>query len=99
MIISIDKKSVIKRILKLISFLFDKKNEEIKLKNKIITKKTSLKSEFSKILKFKVLKISFVSSPWNSKGAIITEEPLKKYRISLKKIYLSTKNTVSSLPK
>ena len=62
MIISIDKKSVIKRILKLISFLCDKKNEEIKLKNKIINKKASLKNEFSKILKFKVLKISFVSS-------------------------------------
>ena len=78
MIINIDKKSVVKRILKLISFLCDKKNEEIKPKNKNINKKVSLKSEFSKILKFKALKISIVSSLWNNKGAIITEEPLKK---------------------
>ena len=49
--------------------------------------------------KFKVLNIAFVASFWNSKGAIITDDPFKKKRISDIKNFCLKWNTVSSFQK
>ena len=78
---------------------FDKWILENKLRIKNIIRVKSLKNKLSKTLKFKVAKISFVLSLWSNNGAIITEDPLKKNKISFKgKLFLSLK-IVSSLPK
>ena len=41
----------------------------------------------------------FVASLWNNKGAIITDDPLKKNKISGMKNLLLKAKTVSSFPK
>ncbi len=77
-----DKKSIIIINLKSALLLFEIYKDDKKLKNKKIIKNWSLKNEFSKILKFKILNISLVASLWNNNGAIITDEPFKKNKIS-----------------
>ena len=77
-----DKKSIIIINLKSALFLFEIYKDDKKLNNKKIIKNWSLKNDFSKILKFKILNISLVASLWNSNGAIITDEPFKKNKIS-----------------
>ena len=94
-----DKKSII--ITALISkfFLLEIYKEDKKLKNKIVIKNWLLKKEDSKTLKLRVLNIVFVASFWNNNGAIITDEPLKKNKISDIKNFRLKWNTVSSFPK
>ena len=80
-------------------FFFAMYKDDKKLKLNNIIKKSSLKTECSKTLKFKILNISFVASLCNNNGAVITDDPLKKNKHSdIKKFFLKW-NIVSSLPK
>ena len=94
-----DKKSITIRDLISTSFLFDIYIDEIKLKHKNEIKNWLLKIEDLKTKKFKIWNISFVASLWNNNGAIITEDPFKKNKLSdIKNLFLK-RNTVSSFPK
>ena len=52
--------------------------DDKKPRNNITIKNSSLKNPASKILKFRILNISLVSSLFNNNGAIITVDPFKK---------------------
>ena len=97
--ISKDKKSIIISALSSTFFLLEIYIDDKKLKNKKVIKNWLLNIEDSKTLKLRVLNIAFVASFWNNNGAIITDDPFKKNKISdIKKLLLKW-NTVSSFPK
>ena len=94
-----DKKSIIISAFSSILLLLEIHTDDKKLKNKRVIKNWLLKIEDSKTVKLRVLNITFVLSFWNNKGAIITDDPFKKNKISDIKKFLSKWNTVSSFPK
>ena len=94
-----DKKSIIISALRSIFFLFEIYIDDKKLKHRNIIKNWLLKIEDSNTWKFKFLNITIVASLWNNKGAVITEDPFKKNKISDIKNFLLKGNTVSSFPK
>ena len=94
-----EKKSINITPFRLVFSFFDIYNDDKKLRHNIKTKNSSLKNRFSKILKLRILNISFVSSRLNNNGAIITVEPFKKNRNSDNKNLLLKENIVSSFPK
>ena len=63
-------------------FWFEIYKDEKKLRHNKIIKNWSVNIWESKTLKFKVWNISFVLSFWNNSGAMITVDPLKKYKHS-----------------
>ena len=94
-----EKKSININPFKSVFFLFEIYKDEKKLKHNKIIKNWSVNTWESKILKFKVWNISLVLSFWNNNGAIITVDPLRKYKHSgIQYLFLKEK-TVSSLPK
>ena len=94
-----DKKSIIIIAFVSIFFLFPMHKDEKKLKHSRIIISWSLKIEYSKILKFKILNISYVSFLLNNNGARITDDPFKKNKHSDKKNFFLKENIVSSFPK
>ena len=94
-----EKKSINIKPFKSVFFLFDIYKDEKKFKHNKIIKNWSVNIWESKTLKFRVWNISLVLSFWNNNGAIITVDPLKKYKNSgIQYLFLKEK-TVSSLPK
>ena len=94
-----DKKSIIISALSSTFFLLAIYVDDKKLKNNKVIKNWLLNIEDSKTLKLRVLNIAFVASFWNNNGAIITDDPFKKNKISdIKNSFLKVK-TVSSFPK
>ena len=73
--------------------------DDKKPRHSIPIKNSLLKKPDSKTLKFRILKISLVSSLFNNNGAIITVDPFKKNKHSDIINYFLKKNTVSSFPK
>ena len=97
--ISKEKKSNIIIIFKPAFSFFEIYKEDKKLRDNIVIKNSLLKKLASKKLKLRILNISFVSSFFKNKGAIITAEPFKKNKHSDIKNFLLKENTVSSFPK
>ena len=77
-----EKKSININPFKSVFFLFEIYKDEKKLKHNKIIKNWSVNIWESKTLKFRVWNISLVLSFWNNNGAIITVDPLKKYKHS-----------------
>ena len=94
-----EKKSMIMIPLRLVFSFFEIYKDDIKLRHIIPIKNPLLKNSASKILKFKILNISFVSSLLNNNGAVITVDPFKKNKHSDIKNFFLKENTVSSFPK
>tara|TARA_A100000164_G_scaffold181510_1_gene161221 strand:+ start:28 stop:453 length:426 start_codon:yes stop_codon:yes gene_type:complete len=94
-----EKKSIIITPLRFVFCFFEIYKAEKKLKHNIAIKNSLLKNFASKISKFRILNISFVSSRFNNRGAIITVEPFKKNKHSDMKNFLLKENIVSSFPK
>ena len=94
-----EEKSIIIIPFKSTFFLFEMYKDDKKLKHSRIIKNWSLKITDSKTLKFKILNISIVASLCKSNGAIITDDPFKKNKLSDIKNFLLKEKTVSSLPK
>ena len=94
-----EKKSMNIKPFKSVFFLFEIYKDEKKLKHNKIIKNSSVNIWESKMLKFRVWNISLVLSFWNNNGAIITVDPLKKYKHSGIQYFFLKEKTVSSLPK
>ena len=94
-----EKKSMIINAFKSTFFLLEIIRDDKKLKHKKVIKNWLLNNWDSKILKFKISNIALVLSLWNNNGAIITDDPFKKYKNSAIKNFSLKENTVSSLPK
>ena len=94
-----EKKSININPFKSVFLWFEIYKDDKKLRHNKIIKNWSVNIWESKTLKFKVWNISLVLSFWNNSGAMITVEPLKKYKNSgIQYLFLKEK-TVSSLPK
>ena len=94
-----EKKSINISPFKSVFFLFEIYKDEKKLKLNKIIKNWSVNIWELKMLKFKVWNISLVLSLWNNNGAMITVDPLKKYKHSGIQYFFLKEKTVSSLPK
>ena len=94
-----EKKSITINPFKSVLLLFEIYKDDKKLKHNNIIKNWSVNIWDSKTLKFRVWNISLVLSFWNNNGAMITADPLKKYKHSGIQYFLLKENTVSSLPK
>ena len=77
-----EKKSMIMTPFKFAFSFFEIYIEDKKPRHNIPIKNSLLKNPASKTLKFKILNISLVSSLFNSSGAMITVDPLKKNKHS-----------------
>ena len=94
-----EKKSMIMIPFRLAFSFFEMYIDDKKPRHNIPIKNSLLKKPASKILKFRILNISLVSSLFNNNGAIITVDPFKKNKTSDMKNFFLKKNTVSSFPK
>ena len=94
-----EKKSININPFKSVFFWFEIYKDEKKLRHNKIIKNWSVNIWESKTLKFKVWNISLVLSLWNNSGAMITVDPLKKYKNSGIQCFFLKEKTVSSLPK
>ena len=94
-----EKKSMNINPFKSVFFLFEIYKDDKKLKHSNIIKNWSVNIWYSKTLKFKIRNISLVLSFWNNNGAMITVDPLKKYKHSDIQYFFLKEKTVSSLPK
>ena len=94
-----EKKSININPFKSVFFWFEIYKDDKKLRHNKIIKNWSVNIWESKTLKFKVWNISIVLSFWNNSGAMITVDPLKKYKHSGIQYFFLKEKTVSSLPK
>ena len=94
-----EKKSMIMIPFRLAFSFFEMYIDDKKPRHNIPIKNSLLKKPASKTLKFRILKISLVSSLFNNNGAIITVDPFKKNKQSEMKNFFLKENTVSSFPK
>ena len=94
-----EKKSITINPFKSEFFLLEIYKDDKKLKHNNIIKNWSVNIWVLKTLTFKVRNISLVLSFWNNNGAMITVDPLKKYKHSGIQYFLLKEKTVSSLPK
>ena len=94
-----EKKSMIMIPFRFVFSFFEMNIDDKKPRNSIPIINSLLNNSASKTLKFRVLKISLVSSLFNNNGAIITVDPFKKNKNSDMKNFFLKKNTVSSFPK
>ncbi len=94
-----EKKSMIMIPFRSVFSFLEMYKDDKKPRHNIPIKNSLLKNSASKILKLRILNISFVSSLFNNKGAIITVDPFKKNKLSDMKNFFLKENIVSSFPK
>ena len=90
-----EKKSININPFKSVFFWFEIYKDDKKLRHNKIIKNWSVNIWESKTLKFKVRNISIVLSLWNNSGAMITVEPLKKYKHSVIQYFFLKEKTLT----